>query len=251
MSFIQALIIAILGWASSIWAPPLVGGLAGWYTLGRPLVSGMFIGLILGDVKNGIILGSAIQALYIGLVTPGGSMPPDVNFATWIGIPLALASGASPEYALTIAVPLSLIGMFAAEGTKALNLIFVHKQDAAIDSGDLEKAALMPVIGQVTNFMFRFFPILIANYVGADIIPVVLEAIPEWLGEVFQIFGRLLPLVGFMLLIQMILKKKIDLLYYVFGFILVASFGMDIIPVVIIASILAYADFKYRRGVKE
>lgn len=250
MSIIQAIIIAILGWASSLWATPLIGGLCGWYTLGRPLISGMFIGMILGDVKTGIILGAAVQALYIGLVTPGGSMPPDVNFATWIGIPLALVGGASPEYALTIAVPLSLIGMFAAEGTKILNLVFVHKQDAAIDSGNLEKAALIPVIGQVSNFIFRFFPILIANYAGADIIPVVLGAIPEWLGNIFKIFGRILPLVGFMLLLQMILKNKIDLLYYVFGFILVASFGVNIIPVVIIAAIIAYTDFKFREEVK-
>lgn len=64
MSFWQALLIAVLGYASSIYSPWLIGGLAGWYTLGRPLVSGLIIGAILGDIPTGIMLGAAIQALH-------------------------------------------------------------------------------------------------------------------------------------------------------------------------------------------
>ena len=45
--------------------------------MGRPLVSGFIIGIILGDVKTGILMGAAVQTLYIGLVTPGLSMPAD------------------------------------------------------------------------------------------------------------------------------------------------------------------------------
>lgn len=106
MSFLQALLLALFGWMGSIYSPVLIGGLAGWYTIGRPLVSGMIIGIILGDVQTGIIMGAAIQMLYIGLVTPGGTMPADVNFAAWIGIPLAMVAGAGKEYALALAVPL-------------------------------------------------------------------------------------------------------------------------------------------------
>jgi PTS system mannose-specific IIC component len=68
---------------------------------GRPLVSGLIIGVILGDIQQGIIIGAAIQAMYIGLVTPGGAMPADVNFAAWIGIPLAIISKADASYAVS------------------------------------------------------------------------------------------------------------------------------------------------------
>ena len=40
MSLFQALLLALFGWMSSIYSPVLMGGLGGWYTLGRPLVSG-------------------------------------------------------------------------------------------------------------------------------------------------------------------------------------------------------------------
>ena len=135
MNLFQALLLGLLGWMSSIYSPVLIGGLAGWYTLGRPLISGFVIGIILGDVTQGIILGAAIQALYIGLVTPGGSMPADVNFAAWIGIPLAMVANVGTEYALTLAVPLSFLGVAVTYTVIALNIGFVHRQDALPENG--------------------------------------------------------------------------------------------------------------------
>lgn len=166
MNLFQALLLGLLGWMSSIYSPVLIGGLAGWYTLGRPLISGFVIGIILGDVTQGIILGAAIQALYIGLVTPGGSMPADVNFAAWIGIPLAMVANVGTEYALTLAVPLSFLGVAVTYTVIALNIGFVHRQDALIEKGNLREAALVPVYGQITNFLFRFVPIFVIDYFG-------------------------------------------------------------------------------------
>lgn len=34
MSFLQALLLALFGWMGSIYSPVLIGGLAGWYTIG-------------------------------------------------------------------------------------------------------------------------------------------------------------------------------------------------------------------------
>ncbi|MDU5107848.1 PTS sugar transporter subunit IIC [Clostridium sp.] len=244
MTLFQALIIGLLGWMSSIYSPVLVGGLGGWYTLGRPLVSGMVIGLILGDVKTGIILGAAIQSLYIGLVTPGGSMPSDVNFAAWIGIPLALVAGAGTEYALAISVPLSVLGVAAAYATVSVNLYFVHKQDALIEAGELEKAINIPIIGQITNFVARFSLIFLINYFGADFATNIINVMPEWLSTILQMFAPMLPLIGFTLLLKMIVKKKLDLIFFVFGFFLVAVMKLDMISIVILGALLAYVLYK-------
>ncbi len=251
MSFWQALLIAVLGYASSIYSPWLIGGLAGWYTLGRPLVSGLIIGAILGDIPTGIMLGAAIQALYIGLVTPGGAMPADVNFAAWIGIPLAMVSGATAEYALSLSIPLSFLGVAAVYATVTINCLFVHKQDRLIERGQLEQAEKIPVVGQVTNFVLRFFPILLANYFGAQFVPKMVEAIPESVGAILQLFGSMLPLVGFAILLNYVVKKNTDLIYYLVGFALIAVFKVSIIPVTIIGLLLAYLDIKYSSNLKE
>lgn len=249
MSIFQALLLALFGWMSSIYSPVLMGGLGGWYTLGRSLVSGMVIGIILGDVQTGIIMGAAIQMLYIGLVTPGGAMPADVNFASWIGIPLAMVGGAGTEFALALAVPLSTLGVFAVYGLCAINLFFVHKQDAYIEKGEFDKAARIPIVGQITNIVLRFFPILIINYFGADLVTQLVNIMPLWLTDILQIFANMLPLVGFMLLMRTLVKKDLDLIYFVLGFILVSVANIGMIPIVIAALVIAY--LKYQMSEKE
>ena len=72
ISIIQA---GLLGLFACLASMPGMGGSAiGNYTLGRPLVGGLVCGLILGDVRTGILVGSAMQLLYIALVTPGGTV---------------------------------------------------------------------------------------------------------------------------------------------------------------------------------
>lgn len=244
MSIIQALLLALFGWMGSIYSPVLIGGLGGWYTIGRPLVSGFIIGAILGDIPTGIIMGAAIQMLYIGLVTPGGTMPADVNFAAWIGIPLAMVAGAGKEYALALAVPLSSLGVLAVYGLCAINLFFVHRQDALIEAGNLKGAAMIPVVGQITNFVLRFFPIFLINYFGADLISQLVGMMPEQVTAILQIFANMLPLVGFMLLMRMICKKDLDLIFFAIGFVLVSVLQLGMVPIVILALGVAYLEYK-------
>ena len=248
MSIIQALLLGLFGWISSIYSPVLMGGLGGWYTLGRPLVSGLVIGIIMGDVSTGIILGGAIQMLYIGLVTPGGAMPADVNFASWIGIPLAMAAGAGKEYALALAVPLSTLGLMAVYGLCAINLFFVHKQDAYIENGELDKAARIPIVGQITNIVLRFVPIFVINYFCAGLFTQLVELMTVQVTDVLQIFSNMLPLVGFMLLMSTLVKKDMDLIYFVLGFVMVAVGRLGMIPIVIVALAIAYIKYQVAEG---
>lgn len=83
MLFLQAVLISLLCYLGALGTPWLMGLTGGWYTISRPLVSGFLIGLILGDVTQGIIIGVAIQAVYIAMVTPGGQMPADLNFVAY------------------------------------------------------------------------------------------------------------------------------------------------------------------------
>ena len=111
MSFIQALLIGLFAYLGSKRTPWVFGVTGGWNMIGRPLVAGLIVGIILGDVRSGVIAGAMVQALFIGQITPGGAMPSDVNWAAYIGIPLALAAGGTVEQAVALAVPLSMLGL--------------------------------------------------------------------------------------------------------------------------------------------
>ena len=66
----EASLIGLLCYLGALSSPWLFGLTGGWYLISRPLVSGMLVGLILGDVKTGIMIGVAVQAVYIAMVTP-------------------------------------------------------------------------------------------------------------------------------------------------------------------------------------
>lgn len=74
ISWIQAALLGLFACLSSM--PGLGGTSFGNYTLGRPLVGGLVCGIILGDVATGILVGVAMQVVYIALVTPGEQFQP-------------------------------------------------------------------------------------------------------------------------------------------------------------------------------
>ena len=76
ISWIQAVILGIFACLASM--PGMGGSAIGNYTLGRPLVAGLVCGIILGNVPAGIMVGAAMQVVYIALVTPGGTVSADV-----------------------------------------------------------------------------------------------------------------------------------------------------------------------------
>ena len=87
ISWLQAIILGIFACLASM--PGMGGTVIGNYTLGRPLVGGLVCGIVLGDIQSGILIGTAMQVVYIALVTPGGTVSADVRAVSYIGIPLA------------------------------------------------------------------------------------------------------------------------------------------------------------------
>ena len=245
MSFIQALLIGLLGYCGAKWAVPLWGDVGGWWTIGRPLVAGMLIGLILGDVQQGIILGCAINSLYLGSITVGGVAANDINFAAYIGIPLAMTAHASTAEALTLAALLGALGVFMWNFVKIINVQWVHVMEKRINAGELDKAARVPITGNIYLFICRFTPIFLACLLGPEIMTNVMNNIPPQLSGIIGIFGGMLPLIGFAIILKTCVKKYYELIYFVFGFVLFTSFKVSIISILAVALVFALIDFRY------
>ena len=77
---LQIILIALFSYLGSIGSPWFFGTTGGFYTLGRPLVAAAIVGLILGDMTTALEVGILIQAMYIGVITPGAVMPFDVDY---------------------------------------------------------------------------------------------------------------------------------------------------------------------------
>ena len=60
--------------------------------ISRPIVTGLFTGLVMGDVKTGLIMGATLELAFIGSFSVGGAIPPDVVTGGILGVAFAIAS---------------------------------------------------------------------------------------------------------------------------------------------------------------
>jgi PTS system mannose-specific IIC component/fructoselysine and glucoselysine-specific PTS system IIC component len=71
----------------------LDGRILGQVMLDRPLVTGTLVGIVLGDVRQGIIIGAQLELIWMGLTGIGASTPPDVVTGGVLGTAFAILSG--------------------------------------------------------------------------------------------------------------------------------------------------------------
>ncbi|MDD9150278.1 PTS sugar transporter subunit IIC [Sporolactobacillus sp. CQH2019] len=243
MTLLQAILIAFIAYLGWIATPWLFGQDIAYLVFGKPLVAGLIVGLIMGDVQNGVIIGATINALYIGLVTPGGAMAADLTFAGYVGTALALSAHVSANMALTIAIPLGLLGTFVWQLFATVNALFAHRADKYAAEGSLGKLTFMTLgVPQIFAFILRFIPAFLVLYYGAGAAQNIVHFIPSWLTSIITVMGGMLPALGMAVLIKMLMSKFTLISYFIIGFIAVALLKFPILTVALIGISLAMVN---------
>lgn len=256
MSLIQAILIGLLSCcgASTI---ACLGTTVGNYTLNRPLVASLFVGLIMGDVSGVIQIGIPMQVMWIALVTPGGTVASDLRAVSFIGIPLAyvgakaagLDFGGEEAYGLSssISAMTGVIGITLFYGTAMFNLIWQHYGWAQLDKGNLEVVgkvdALFPL---VSHFVLSFLPCTLLCYYGSGAVEQLFQNLTTdiWYVKAILTVGAVLPAVGIAILLKSVIDKTSDLVYFLFGFTLAASMGLTLIGATCIGAVFALIKYE-------
>lgn len=243
----EATLIGILCYLGALSSPWLLGVTGGWYLLSRPLVSGMLVGFILGDMQSGILIGVAVQAVYIAMVTPGGSMPADLNFVAYPAIALGILSGKGPEVAVALAATIGIAGTVLFNFMLVLNSWWNHRADVALENGSERGIYLNSAIWPQTSlFLMRFVPTFIAVYFGAQYINVVMDSLPKMVLSTMNVLGGILPAVGIAILLKQIIKRYSMLIYFLVGFICIVFLKLNMIALVIVGALLALIHYNYK-----
>lgn len=250
ISWFQAALLGLFACLSSM--PGLGGTSIGNYTLGRPLVGGLASGLILGDVKLGIICGVAMQLVYIALVTPGGTVSADVRAVSYIGIPLAMVAIQSQGLSLDSADAANLaksmgtlvgtVGTVLFYGTATMNLLWQHIGWKAVEKGEFKRLYVVDWgFPWISHLVFSFLPTLIMCKLGADAVTALKTALPLDGIPMKTLFtvGSLLPCVGIAILLKQIVEKAVDFIPFFVGFTLAASLGLNLVSCAVISLIFA------------
>ena len=208
--------------------------------IGRPLVAGLIVGIILGDVNSGVIAGAMVQALFIGQITPGGAMPADVNWAAYIGIPLALAAGGTGEQAVALAVPLNMLGLCLFNFIMTSNAMVLHMGDKAAEKGDGAGIHRATYLAAVPSFILRAGSAMMICYLGTPLAEFLINSMPAGVLHFFEVAGKLLPAIGFAMLLKQSLSRQWMLVLFLLGWIMIGATSMSVTALAIFATAVAF-----------
>lgn len=79
--------------------------------ISRPLVTGVAVGLVMGDMKAGIIMGATLELAFIGMFSVGASIPPEVITGGILGVAFAISAHAGASEALVLALPIATLAL--------------------------------------------------------------------------------------------------------------------------------------------
>lgn len=243
--FIQACLVGLLGYLGAVDCPWMYGVVGGFYILGRPLVAGLMCGLIFGNVQAGVLCGLAVQAVFIATMHTGGTSSTEITYASYGGIGLAMATTQNPAIAVTLAIFIGqTFGLLFYNLRMAGFSYFNHKAEKACN--DLDKHGLIMnqiVYPQIVTFLVRAVPVWAAIYYGKDAVQRLLDIVPTQITDIITVLGGLLPALGIAMLMNMLIKNKVDLIYFCFGFVMIAFAGLSTVALVFIAALIAYMVF--------
>ncbi|WP_340610359.1 PTS N-acetylgalactosamine transporter subunit IIC [Xenorhabdus bharatensis] len=234
--FIDALLISILAGIAGI---DLFNGLT---HIHRPVVIGPLVGLILGDIQTGLLVGGALELVWMGMVPLAGAQPPNVVIGGIIGTTFAILTQADPKVAVGIAVPFAI----AVQG--CITLLFtvyspmMHKCDQMVKKRNWRGIEWVNYFGIIILFCFYFIVAFLPIYFGADTARFIVQQAPKWLLEGLSVAGGMMPAIGFALLMK-VMMKKVYVAYFILGFISVTFLQLPIIAIALGGLAIALIDF--------
>ncbi len=211
----------------------------------QPLVACTLIGLVSGHPVEGIILGGSLQMIALGWSNVGAAIAPDAALASVASaIIMVLGLGGSTNIttvintAITVAIPLSVAGLFLTMICRTLAIPIVHIMDKAAAEGNFTKLQLWHIIGICMQGLRIAIPAAILCFLPSQVVNDALNMMPEWLSTGMAIGGGMVAAVGYAMVINMMATKE-TWPFFAIGFILACINSLTLVGLGVIGLSLA------------
>ena len=205
--------------------------LTGQSMMERPLVVGLVTGFLLGDMETGILMGAALEAVFLGNVNIGGVIAAEPVTATAMATTFAITSNVEQQAAITLAIPIGMLAAFVVMFLKNVFMnIFAPFLDRAAAANAQGKIVAMHygtwVLYYIIISSMSFFGVL----AGSGPVNVFMESVPPAFMHGLSAAGGLLPAVGFAMLMKLLWDNKLAV-FYLLGFVLTAYLKLPAVAV--------------------
>ncbi|MED4839210.1 PTS sugar transporter subunit IIC [Weizmannia sp. CD-2023] len=240
VTLIQAILIAGVVALSN-----LDGNFFGEMKFREPIVTGFLVGLILGDVKLGLLIGAQLQIIWMGATGIGPTAQLDIGAGGTIGTAVAILTGKGAEVAITFGLPVAVIMQFLNTFLMTSYSVLMHRVDKLIDDLKEKQMIFIHIIcGMITASMYAVLTFIVI-YFGNNAIESVVKGLPDWANNGLNAVAVILPALGFALLLNILMEKTL-IPFFIAGFAITAFSGLNTIAVTLLG--VAAALFVYLLG---
>ncbi|MGM3175437.1 PTS mannose/fructose/sorbose transporter subunit IIC [Dickeya lacustris] len=205
----------------------------------RPLVACTLIGLVLGDIKTGIIIGGTLEMIALGWMNIGAAMAPDAALASIISTILVIAGGQSIGAGIALAIPLAAAGQVLTIMVRTLTIAFQHAADSAAERGNLSAISWIHVSALLLQAMRIAIPAVIVTVsVGTQAVHTLLSSIPDVVTTGLNIAGGMIVVVGYAMVINMMRAGYLMPFFYL-GFVTAAFTNFNLVALGVIGIVMA------------
>lgn len=216
----------------------------------QPLVTGTITGIILGDVNTGLTVAASLQLMWLGLVSVGAAMPPDIIVGAIVGTAFAIITGKGVAAGIAVGMPAAVIGQIMQNLAMTLLSLLMHKADVYAEKADTRAIQLCHLSGYLIYGLSRFIPVFLAVYLGAGPVEKLLNSIPGWINDGLNTAGHVVPALGLGLLIHLMINKKLWP-FFILGFVLASTTQMPTLLVGVLAAALGFLYIHLTSSEKE
>ncbi len=213
-----------------------------WQCLSRPIVVAPIMGLMLGDFQTGIIMGAALESIFMGVSAIGGSVPSDGLSASIIAVTYTVVTGSDIEAGLAIALPIgtamsSFNGMF----TPFFSALAPYWEKVATTKPKslfTQTVVFDVFINPIPNLIVLFFGLAY----GVTGLNSFLASLPPFVMVGLSAASSMMIAVGFAILLSMIWSPNISYFFFI-GYILAKVVGLDSLSIAIVGAAIAITLF--------
>ena len=187
---------------------------------GSPVFAGFITGLIMGDLTTGLFIGGSLQLFVLGVGTFGGASRIDATSGAVLATAFSVAQGIKPELAIaTIAVPVATLLTYFDILGRMTTTYFAHRVDAAVERFDYKGIERNYLLGALPWALSRALPVFLALAYGGTFVQAIVDGVAgvKWLAAGLKLAGRMLPGLGFAILLRYLPVKR-NLHYLALGF---------------------------------
>lgn len=225
-----ALVCVFVMWASDLLTKILCLPIA-W----SPMYLCPLVGLLLGDVKTGIILGGSLQAIFLGVIGIGGVVPADKRVASIITTAFVILGGLDLEAGIALSYTIGVLSMTLANFSKPLYALAEPYWKKLSDKADAKSYNRFYIfwtlfMGLLPQCLIIFF----AVWLGTDAVSTVMAILPAQLMKGLAAASTMMTAVGVGICLKMSWSKEFGA-FFIIGWVMAQILGMSAVVCAMVA----------------